>query len=61
MRDLILMLSFIDSLDVVSPGETDRIAKVLSKGTNIPAKTSLFFVWENYPNWVYSDDLFVPI
>lgn len=42
MRDLILMLSFIDSLDVVSPGETDRIAKVLSKGTNIPAKTSLF-------------------
>lgn len=42
MRDLILMLSFIDSLYVVSSDETDRITKVLSKGTNIPAKTSLF-------------------
>lgn len=60
MRDLILMLSFIDSLDIVSPGETDRITKVLSKGTNIPAKTSLF-EQENCPDEVYSDNLFVPI
>ena len=60
MRDLILMLSFIDSLDVVSPGETDRITKVLSKGTNIPAKTSLF-VWENYPDIAYLRYSFVPI
>lgn len=52
MRDLILMLSFIDSLDIVSPGETDRITKVLSKGTNIPAKTSLFDQ-EKYPDEVY--------
>ena len=52
MRDLILMLSFIDSLDIVSSIETDRITKVLSKGTNILAKTSLFFAWENYPDGV---------
>ena len=60
MRDLILMLSFIDSLDVVSPDETDRITKVLSKGTNIPAKTSLF-EQENCPDSAYLRYSFVPI
>lgn len=60
MRDLILMLSFIDSLDVVSPGEIDRITKVLSKGTNIPAKTSLF-EQGNYPDEVYLRYSFVPM
>lgn len=60
MRDLILVLSFIDSLDVVSPDETDRITKVLSKGTNIPAKTSLF-VQENCPDSAYLRYSSVPI
>ena len=60
MRDLILMLSFIDSLDVVSPDETDRITKVLSKGTNIPAKTSLF-EQENCPDSAYLRYSFVSI
>ena len=60
MRDLIHMLSFIDSLDIVSSIETDHIAKVLSKGTNIPAKTSLF-VQENCPDIAYLRYSFVPI